>query len=256
VLRVESQLARTELLLASSKNLASVTEKQLRVSMHDPNPGSYAIGEDIRNELAVIALNDNDELFQTALSKRPEAERLREAATAQRLQGAAYRAGYLPRVDLSGNAYYANPNQRVFPTTKEFKASWDVSAQMSWALDEIPGALAARRGADARALALDDEERALGDRIAIEVTQAIQDVRQADLAVNTAKRGLESAEESYRVRRLLFQNGRATSTELLDAETDLTRARLEALDARIDVRVARVRLTYALGEDVGAPAAR
>jgi outer membrane protein TolC len=46
---------------------------------------------------------------------------------------------------------------------------------------------------------------------------------------------------------LLFQNGGATTLELLDAETDLTRARLEALDARLDERVAQVRLAYAVG---------
>ena len=65
--------------------------------------------------------------------------------------------------------------------------------------------------------------------------------------VNKA-RGLAAAQESYRARRLLYQNGRATTVELLDAETDLTRARLDALGARIDERVASVRLAYALGQ--------
>src|SRR6185295_4520534 len=108
---------------------------------------------------------------------------------------------------------------------------------------------------EARASQLDAQARALADQIQVEVTRALRDVAQADLAVSTTARGLESAEESYRVRRLLFQNGRATSTELLDAETDLTRTRLEALDARIDARVARVRLSYVLGDDIVQPGA-
>jgi outer membrane protein len=44
-------------------------------------------------------------------------------------------------------------------------------------------------------------------------------------------------------------NGRATSTMLTDAEADLTRARLEQLNARIEARAARVRLEHALGRD-------
>ena len=39
-----------------------------------------------------------------------------------------------------------------------------------------------------------------------------------------------------------------TSAELLDAETNLTRARFESINARIDARIARVRLAHALGE--------
>ena len=62
--------------------------------------------------------------------------------------------------------------------------------------------------------------------------------------------GLASAEESYRVRRELFRAGRATSVELTDAETDLMRSRLDALNARMDARVAKVNLEHALGRDV------
>jgi outer membrane protein TolC len=40
-----------------------------------------------------------------------------------------------------------------------------------------------------------------------------------------------------------------TSTTLTDAETELTRARLQTVNARVDARVARVRLDHALGRD-------
>jgi outer membrane protein TolC len=85
------------------------------------------------------------------------------------------------------------------------------------------------------------------DAIRIEVLDADQAVRRAQVSRQTSARGLAAAEESDRARRLLYQNGRATTVELLDAETDLTRARLDALGAFIDARVAAVRLAYALG---------
>jgi outer membrane protein TolC len=47
----------------------------------------------------------------------------------------------------------------------------------------------------------------------------------------------------------LFINGRTTSTTLTDAETELTRSRLDLLNARADARVARVNLDHALGRD-------
>jgi len=48
----------------------------------------------------------------------------------------------------------------------------------------------------------------------------------------------------------LFLQGRATSVELTDAETEMTQARLDAIGARIDHREARVRLDHATGRDV------
>jgi outer membrane protein TolC len=89
------------------------------------------------------------------------------------------------------------------------------------------------------------------DGIELEVTQAWQSIREQDVALESSKRELVSAEEAYRVARELFNNGRATSTTLTDAETELTRARLDALNALVDARIARVRLEHALGRDAG-----
>jgi outer membrane protein len=55
---------------------------------------------------------------------------------------------------------------------------------------------------------------------------------------------------AYRVARELFNNGRGTSTTLADAESDLTRARLDLLNAKVNARTARIRLEHALGRDV------
>ena len=56
-------------------------------------------------------------------------------------------------------------------------------------------------------------------------------------------------EEAYRVRKELFLNERATSTELTDAETALTQARLNAVSARIEQEIAAARYARATGED-------
>ena len=52
------------------------------------------------------------------------------------------------------------------------------------------------------------------------------------------------------MRRELFRNGRATSVELTDAETELVRASLDVVNARVELRVARARLLHATGRDV------
>jgi len=58
---------------------------------------------------------------------------------------------------------------------------------------------------------------------------------------------LAAAEEGHRVRTKLFAIGLATTLEVAEAETQLERARLGVVDARIERRIGEARLAYALG---------
>jgi outer membrane protein TolC len=94
------------------------------------------------------------------------------------------------------------------------------------------------------------QRRALTDDLRSEIARALEAVDDATSAQLTTARAVASAEESHRVRRALFQNGRATSVELTDAETELTRARLAVIDAHVEARLAELELTHALGRDL------
>jgi outer membrane protein TolC len=254
VLRVESQVAAAELLLTRALNLAAVTEQQLRTAMHDGSHRVYEIGENVEAPLTgAIAFAPGDAgldaLRAEAATNRLEPQALTEGAGAARAQGTVALSAGLPRLDAVGNAVYANPNPRIFPQDAVYRGSWDASVQLSWVITDLPGATAARRAAHARASALDAEREQLLDAISVEVTQAAQALSEARTAIESTRRGVGSAEESYRVRRVLFQNGRATSVELTDAETELTRARLDLVNAQIDLRLANARLVHALGRD-------
>ena len=51
--------------------------------------------------------------------------------------------------------------------------------------------------------------------------------------------------------RELYRAGKATAVEVTDAETDLTRSRLDVVNSHVDERIARVALVHALGRDIG-----
>jgi outer membrane protein len=251
VLRVESQVAATELLLARARNLATVTETQLRTMMHDDSQQAYRSQEDLAAAIAteLPEARAAELLWSEAAAQRLELAALDESATASREQAKVALAMGLPRLDAVGNAVYANPNPRIFPQSDSFRGTWDATVQLSWAPTDVPAARAAKRAALARATQIEDQRAALLDGIKLEVTQAAQALSEARVAIETARRGQHAAEESCRIRRVLFQNGRATSVELTDAETELTRARMDLLSAQIDLRVANVRLVHAVGRD-------
>jgi outer membrane protein TolC len=252
VLRVESQVAAAELLLVRTRSAVTITENHLRTVMHDDSGRVYdsdenlsaAVGPELAEGHAITTLWDE------AGRQRLELQALNQEAAAIEQQAQVALVPGLPRVDLVGNATYANPNQRIFPQTDKFRGTWDATVQLSWSPTDLPGTLAARRSAKARAAQIRDQRAAALDGIKLEVTQAFQALGEARVAVLTAQRGQQAAEESCRVRQVLFQNGRATSVELTDAETELTRARMELVGAQIDLRLAGTRLRHALGRDV------
>jgi outer membrane protein TolC len=254
VLRVTSQVSAAELLVVRARSLSQLAEEQVRTAVHESDPRPYQVGENVEADPPPLAgvgdLTVLAPLWSEALDRRLELRALRESEAARLLQGKAALAAGLPRLDAVAGAVYANPNQRMIPQRDEFNGSWDVGVQLSWTPTDLPGAAAARRAARARAAQLAAQQGAVADGIRLEVTQAAQSLRDSATAITSATRGLAAAEESYRVRRVLFQNGRATSVELTDADTELTRARLEVINARIDARTARARLVHALGRDI------
>ncbi len=81
----------------------------------------------------------------------------------------------------------------------------------------------------------------------LEVIRAYEDYRSSHAAMDSAQTGVEAAEESYRVRLAQLEAGVSVSSDLLDAQNDLTRARIEIVNAAIDLRIARAQLLRALG---------
>lgn len=250
VLRVRAQVASAELQQTRARSAASLYQQRLRSVMHDPGRASYTIGEDLRDMPARRSRTvDEAALIEQALARRFEARALRESSDAARNQASAALAAGLPRLSAVGATSYAQPNQRVFPPKAEFVGTWEVGLRLTFSPSEIPGARAARAAALFHAQQLDEERAQLQDDIALDVQHQLLALQQSEAAAASTERGFAAAEESYRVRRMLFQNGRATSVELTDAETEWARAQLDMIDARIDLRVAQVKLAHALGED-------
>lgn len=251
VLRVEAQVAQAEMLVERMRNLARITEDRLRVLMHDTSGRPYAVGENLEDEVVMVAkVEDVEALRDEAMSRRLEVKMIEESVGAIRDQAKVAKAGIWPRLDAFANGTYANPNQRIVPPAAEWRFTWEAGVQLTWSPNEAFASGAAGSAVSSQAAQLEAQRAALLDGIRLQVLQSAQAVREAQVAIETTQRGLTAAEESYRVRRELFRNGRATTMELTDAEMELFRARLEALNARVDLRTANAQLEHALGRDI------
>ena len=251
VLRTVSQQKSAELAVAHWANIVSSATEQLRVIMNEPSQNNYDIGENILTDLPPYALPiDPASGYAEALEHRLEVRQLGESEAALREQAATARAGNYPRLDAQGNAVYANPNQRYFPPAKEWNPSWDASIILSWTPTNIFGATAQAKTVEAHADEVAAKKGALKNGLRLEVNQAMNALAEANFGLEASREGLAAAEENYRVRRELYRAGKSTIVEVTDAETELTRARLEVVNSHVDERIARVALTHALGRDV------
>ncbi len=252
VLRAETAVASAELAVERAKNLADLSEKQLRVAIHAKDEEVLQPGEDLESPTSPVQGNVK-ELTNEALTARAEVKSADANANAARQLASAAKAGRYPNLSAFADGILGNPNPRYVPPSNVFNTTWDLGAQITWSPNDILLANGSVSDTESRVAAIEANKNNVRDSIEVEVTQTLQAVREADFSIETSTREQASAEEAYRVARELFNNGRGTSTTLTDAETDVTRARLDLLNAKVDARVARVRLDHALGRDARVP---
>lgn len=248
--RVESQEADAEQTAAQLTNIAELREEQLRVMLQLPEGQPLAIGEDIRKDITPPRVQELDTMMKHVAEHRLDYQAILMGIDARVKQKDAEYSNYAPKVSAFGIADYANPNQRIFPQVDKFTGTWAVGLQATWTLNDALTANVNQERYEAQADELRADQESFLRQTRIEVLQAQQNVQLAVHDLQTTATGLKSAEESYRVRKELLAAERATAVELVDSETDLTRARIAALNARIDLRVAIAQLVHALGDDV------
>lgn len=188
-----------------------------------------------------------EELVLRAHEQRPEVRALRELVEAQHQVSRATLAGHAPRVVLYAAGDYASPNQRVIPPDDEFTPSWEAGATLVWSPNDSIGASYRTRAARAREAAARADLDALDDAIRLQIVRAREDQVAALAVMEAAARRTEAALASREARLAELRSGQAVTTELLEAELEVTRSRLEHLSAAADLRVARARLDQALG---------
>jgi len=176
-----------------------------------------------------------------ALEKRPE---LAQAARQQESAEAASRArllALLPEID--GEAAYIRIDGQALAQKESayigVKASWPV---WTWGSQWYAHRAAAHQ-AEAARLLRDDAQR----QVRAEVANRLEQLEAATSAIEVARTALESAEEAFRVTAEVVKAGAGTTTDLLDAQSALTQARLNLVRARYQQALSWVQLRRSLG---------
>ena len=151
------------------------------------------------------------------------------------------RGGYYPKLSAFGSLDY----DRGWRMNGQGE-SWTAGALLEWSLWD--GRLTRAKVAEAEA-GLDsamEQERKLRLAVDLEVERAQLGVKDASERLQVTEKAIAQAAESVELARARFAQGLTLATQLLDAETTLTGARVRRAEAEADLRIAVAALRRAL----------
>jgi outer membrane protein len=183
-----------------------------------------------------------DALVATAFQNRPELR-----AFAHRVQ-MAHKGKEIARWDLVPQlaavaTYQHNEGQGVLMPKNTFfvggALKWKV---WDWGTTYYNGKVAAQRVTQAEI-----GHKQLRDGVYLEVKKAYLDVGSADQSLEATRTSVAQAEENFRVERAKFDKNSNTTTDVLDAQLALTRAKLSHSNALHQWYAARAAVSKAIG---------
>jgi outer membrane protein TolC len=176
------------------------------------------------------------------LANRPESVAAAERARAAEAQVRSAKSGYIPRVNAFGSLDYdygwvMNGDGKSY--TGGVMLQWDL-----W-----DGRLTRAKVSEARSNleSAREQERKVRLAVSLEAEQARLDLEQAQQRLQVGEKTVAQAEESLSLTGRRFAEGAALATQLIDAQTALTAARVRRADALADVQIATAALRKALG---------
>ncbi len=155
-------------------------------------------------------------------------------------------APYLPSVSVS--ASYLKQGNDVFARNYDFPPSEVKQAQASlswrfWSWGQNDDRVAA---AVARKLAAEKRVAQLQDSITLQAREAYLALDRARKNIDVTQAAVQQAEENYRINEARYQAQLNTSTQVLDAQTLLTRANANYYSALYDYALARAKIDWVI----------
>jgi outer membrane protein TolC len=239
VLRAEVQLAENQRLLdaAEGAEAVAIAALNLAIGLNVNAPTRIEETSDIPAFKQSLA-----ECLQTAVGLRREFQVARTSIQAADEGRRVAKADFAPRIVADGSLL---DFQQAAPRGHADLALGFI--KLEWGLFEGGKRVAELRVSDSKIRAAMAQAESIADTIAFQVTEAYRQLVTARLGIDRSRPSVTQAEENDRLVRARFRQGDATSADITDAESTLTRAQQAYLNSIHDYLIALARLEYAMG---------
>ena len=174
-----------------------------------------------------------EESIVQAFKNRPELEQQLVQRDISKEQRRSIRAGRLPQVNLTGTYNFlgqTSDDPNPF-STRGWAGGYALQANLTWNLFDGGATNARVKQRDADISIAESRFGQLRNQVRREVEQAYFGLESSFENIETSEAGVLQSREALRLARLRFQAGVGTQTDVIQAETDLTRAERNRLSA-------------------------
>ncbi len=244
LLHAEVELANGKQALVRAKNAVELAKSSLNTVLKR----KIFTPVEVVDILAYHPLNQSfEECLNVAQQARPELKiSSLHAAQAEKLVRVA-QSNYFPTLSLVGNYSRFGDNPSVSGSDYQNQESWYVMGVASWNFWEwgkTKFRVDASKAKENQAL---EATKELNDQITLEIKNAYLILQETESQIIVWQKVIEQAEENFRISEERYKERVATSTEVLDAQTLLTKAKSEYANALGDYNVNYAKLQRAMG---------
>ena len=127
--------------------------------------------------------------------------------------------------------------------------SWSALISASWNILDmtLPGKI---QKASADLDAQRANENSVKNSIALETRNAFSELKSTKETIQSTEKALKIAEENYKVANIRYSAGVGINLQVIDAEVALTQARIDNLDAQVNLQIAKAKLNKLVGKEI------
>ena len=247
VLAAKTNLAESETSLVKAQNTANLAEASLNQVIAYPVQTAINTAEhDLQykpynvtlEQAKAYALLHRSALVKSALDVKSAEEAVKFA-----------KSGYLPTVAVRAGRGYADLDGYFGTSTK----SWSVGATASWSLWDGGTTQNAIKKANAQLEQAKEANLATVDAVLLAVQKAYLNLRSAEQTIQSTQTAVAQGQESFRIATLRYRAGVGTNLDVLDAETKLTDARNNYVQALYNYNISIAALEQLTGVPLNTP---
>jgi len=157
------------------------------------------------------------------------------------------KGGYLPTLAFFGNYDWANDEIDMMTGDGKWNYGWNLGLQANWKLFDGFATEARVTKAEGNLKNLDYELEKTKNSIKLELTEAINNYREAYEILASQGKNVEQARKGLHIAEVRFRDGISNQLEVMDSSTALTRAQSQLALAEHNFAVARLMLDKATG---------
>ena len=247
VLAAKTNLADSETSLVKAQNAANLAEASLNQVIAYPAQTAINTAEhDLQykpynvtlEQAKVYALLHRSALVKSAMAVKEAEETLKKA-----------KSGYLPTVGVEAGRGYADPDG-YFGTNNK---SWHIGAKASWSLWDGGTTQNKVKVATDTLEKAKEANLAAVDNVLLAVQKAYLNLRSAEQTIQSTQTAVAQGQESFRIATLRYRAGVGTNLDVLDAETKLTDARNNYVQALYNYNISIAALEQLTGVPLNTP---